>query len=731
MGQLKVQLVNPFLGTKLLKVADPVDINSLTKTIKKSEDGGGVLFEVILDLEFIKDGREYLKAAHDLHGGIDADVTVNIYERSVSQNKWLIWGTGKVNFQRWGLREDRAIVLIEQKGIARRVLNQMENDVPLETVESEDGTAIPAIPLLGINYHSKKILQQFEAVGTEEQIDIANAAAASVNPNQYIQFPFIATFDEIAERIDYPLGFSTILPTDIKKYNWRVKVGGEYTISIPQLTALITAANVDGDADWTFKFTFVYGKAGSYVTDIIYTETKPLNQQFNVDTSYNVVLNLEVGDELYLYGHLDIAFFTPYPTSSINYKNHTFDGPLVLKAEMSIDAATLFKETSVKTAMLHEAFKKCVQFYTNQENCFYSELLGRTDIGYAADGKASLIGWTNGRKLRGDDTKSIFANLKELINFVNARFCIGYGFETVDENGALVGTGDTGLVPGTQVFRVEELSHFYNKSNKILSLGKVYKVGKDLISKYYYNELVHGYNEKIDVKQINAIDEFNTLRKSSIPTINTKNKLEVSTDTITGGYQIEAQRRLTDTTEDGPLDDRNFAIVMWRDGAEPSGFRTRKGSDGYILGSFENIYDPESGYNYYLSPGRCRIAWERFMAVGLIRNPRKQVKFRSGTVNYLLKSQDVNELAVVEENGTSDLTSADPLFDPELYTFTEVPFSTEQMHLLEENPYGYFEFEDIFDEKMYGFLYSGDSVKVDPNTEKSDFQLLKVHAPIL
>lgn len=728
MGQLKVQLINNFLGPLVLE-SDPIEINQLTKSIRRSSEGAGVFYEVILDLSFIKAGRDYIKTVFENYGGIDAELFVNLYIRNTDQRKWKLWTPGKVNFNKYDVSEDSISVMIEQRGILRLVTNLMEKAVDIETSESENETALTPLVPLSIPYHSKKLLLQFRAEGAEDEFDIAQAASLGLDPFLYIQFPLEATFDEIAVRQDYPLGYSQEVPMDIKKYNWRVDVGGEYSINIPQLTALISAGNVDGAEDWTFKFYISYGRGISYTTVEIYTETKPLNQQFNVNTSYQDTLTLAAGDEIYIYGYLDTQFFIGYPTSTINYRGYTFDGILVLKTIVEIDAATLYQETNCKTVLLHEAVERCIQYYTGQQVCFYSKLLGRTDLGYDEDGKAGIIGWTNGWWLRDIEDKKLFVSLDEIIKFLNNRFCIGYGFETVNDDGELVGTGDTGLPPGTQVFRIEERSHFFNKDVRILSLGKVYQPKKSLISKYYYNEFIHGYTEKIDVKQLNAIDEFNTIRKTNVPITNTKNKLDVSCGTITGGYQIESQRRLSFSSEDGNLDDKNFAVTLIRDAGEDSGYRTRKGSDGYVLLSFENIYDPESGYNYYLSPGRCRIAWEKFLASGLIRSTRKILKFNSGEVNYTMKSQDDNESEIVEEDGNSDLTNIEPDFDPELYKLFDVPFSIAQQELLEDNPYGYFEFEDKFDNIMSGFLNDGNGISINPNLETADFELLKVYRP--
>src|SRR5690606_29089896 len=57
---------------------------------------------------------------------------------------------------------------------------------------------------------------------------------------------------------------------------------------------------------------------------------------------------------------------------------------------------TISPEVNVKTALVHDVAKKICQTYTNQAECFVSDLLGRTNIGYSSNGKYALLGLTNG-----------------------------------------------------------------------------------------------------------------------------------------------------------------------------------------------------------------------------------------------------------------------------------------------------------------------------------------------
>src|SRR5690606_7433938 len=279
---------------------------AVIQTYKRSEEYDGVHYEVILNFQFIKDGREFVWAAYEQDAGIDTITTVNIYELwPNAQKKWNLVGTGQINYNKFDLGEVDVVVNIEQTGIERRVLNMKGIVVDLETQESENNSALPPQTVHDVPFHSKKILEKFAGESTEEETEFNFGADSTA----YAQFPFETTFDEIETRIDYPIGQSLEEPTSIKKYNWRIKVGGDYKISIPMLAGFLTPIAAVEHGNWTFKFSLVYGKGLVYTTVDIYSETKLVNGAEDVfsiltENAYEDTLSLEIGDEIYLFWSL-------------------------------------------------------------------------------------------------------------------------------------------------------------------------------------------------------------------------------------------------------------------------------------------------------------------------------------------------------------------------------------------------------------------------------------------
>jgi hypothetical protein len=789
---LKIQLLNSVFGSLKIGVNDPVGINEVTQTIKKSEQYEGVVYEIMLDLSFIKESKKYLTDCFYFAGGIDAKVIAQVYAYNPNTYLWELYYVGQVNYQRWDKGETDVIVTLEQAGKDRAVLNLMEMPVDAETLVSENGTVLPDLGTVVSEWHSKVIEKEFtsepELSAEHQQLDAAalSMPAFLIPLVQDVGFIWYGQFDnsdfkhnEILDSFSTPYGFVGYsnpsaadqlngAGTDIKYIDMLtnglsgsiapvrnpmvvVKEAGTTDVNITiRSKHKIVARNLGGDMDangssdvigncevyaW-FEHTDKNGvvkdliKIGQWdMNAIISAGTRESNYETKV---YSNGFETEVGDRLLIYNTYRVWGEYEGPTSPDSDGQVSHDLYIQMdKEESSITflSQTLTPPSDVKAVMIYEAFLKCLQFYTNEVTCFYSELLGRTDLGYAEDGEASLIAINNGHWIRGKydwvnnpKHKKLFINLSDLIEFVNSYMCVGFGFETVNINGELVGTGDTGLPFGTKVFRLEKREHFYRKE-LVVSLGRVYNVRERLDPKRYYNLFEYGYIGKLDTKLHNATDEANTLRQGRIPITNTKNQLKIATKMRTSGYQIELQRRLTTSTEDSNHDDEVFATSMIRDGLS---FKPRR-DEGFA--EINNVILPETGYNYILSPGRARKNWLKVIASCLTRHVgEKKLYFSSGQANYRMTTRLDTETELVTEDGDENLEDVVPYYDPIIYDMGNVKFTREQIRAVQLNASGMIEFEDNEGLK-YGFLDNNVGVDHNPFKRQAKFNLLKVHQP--
>lgn len=717
---LRAVLQNDQVGSLIVENDDPIGINEVSKKMFRSDEFDGIMYDIVLDFSFIKAAREYFERAYQLAGGVDAVVNVTLYDRDNNARKWEHYYSGQANFNSRSLSEDQFKIKLEQTGLERRIVNLKATPVDLEIDHSQNGQSLPAQATKQVLYHSKKLFLQLVGTLPEETVNFTfldiEDSGTDADPGfltAWIQLTTSPTIDEIKQRFDYPFYPNRRFPPNLSKYFFKFDQDCELEVNLTLRSKLTVTSGISITDPVSYGFYIIHGTPGNYTAITVAEDSIPSNNgTITIDEVYSNSFSFQKGDEFYFFNKINttLAAALPITPADFQIENFIVDGPDTLLTEINIAGLSTAPDSTAKTVLLHEAFQRVTQYVTDQADPFRSTLCGRTDIvipgivtpPYAEDGKAGLIGILTGNNLRGRD-KKIFATLEDLLEFVNQCFCTGLGFEVID---------------GKIVLIVEKKSHFYNKNSKILSLGKVAPFETVTDPKGYANLIEYGYLTKLDVQQVNAIDEFNTMRQHNIPIVNTKNQLKIGTKMLTGGYPIEYQRRLSTVTEDGKHDDDNFAIVLIRDGDE---FKSKK-DEGYDL--ISGVIDSASGYNYDISPARCLQEQRELIASMLIRSNSKILTFAKGDVNYEMITQKTGESSPLAENGSVDLTNITPLWDSDLYKLLNVPFSRQQMKLVTANPYGFIDFQDRFDKTYEGFVQE---IEHFPNERKADLILKKVH----
>ncbi len=677
-------ILNNGVSEFTIEKSDPININSLILKVKRSEQYDGVTFEVVVNLQFIKEAIPYIKNAFLTRGGIDAQVQVTIMEFNPNRYVWEEYQRGKINFNDYSFNNTTLSVTVEQVSDQSLVLNALSTDVALYYSTN-------------VSLHSKKLLRQYT--------DIADILAPTellhltTLGKYYNLFESVINKDEIEESFHYPNQLVIGNPMTSLKYKFRVKESGEYVFDF----SMHTTYRIDGASPaWqvgdTFRYLLTYGKPGGYTTIVLNSFVFAAGGT-DVEISFNSTqtLSLLVSDEIYIYPDMDVStnnFYVIFPflisdTSQIS--------------TIAIDALTQTDPSHCIGLPLFEAVQQCLNSVTNNKVILRSTLLDRTDLGASEDGDASLILWTNGNYIRNLNTKQLFGNLSQILGFLNAGFCIGFGFEM--EN-------------NVTYMRVERKSYFFDKTTEVVRLADIYEFTTKLLSDKYYKTINYGYSGKLELRQINATDDFNTLRSLNMPIKNSKGVLDITTNVRANGSEIEYQRRLIGLSEDSNLDDQNFVIVLVRDGDD---YKAKK-MEGYDAVS--GVYDAATGYNYDISPARMLLNWYEYLASNVIYSLIKSASFASGTGNYQATTTKTGEEPLAED-GTVDLSLALPIFDCFSYQLTGVPFTRSEMNLIKANPFGYNSFRDKDNVVRYGFLNS-DGIDHDSNNNRANITLLKL-----
>src|SRR5215204_4962587 len=159
---IAVILSHNLLGT-IRVIPDAKGQDELEQTIKRSEENDGVQYEYSLDLEFTKQAGNFLDQAYLLGGRLQSLVVATIYEYDPNKFLWEQIGTGKIKFSN---HEKGVLVFktsIEQTGFEKKVLNQMDIDVDLDTLVSQGGVPLSETPSVNLTLHAKKVLEEYKA----------------------------------------------------------------------------------------------------------------------------------------------------------------------------------------------------------------------------------------------------------------------------------------------------------------------------------------------------------------------------------------------------------------------------------------------------------------------------------------------------------------------------------------------------------------------------------------
>lgn len=769
----KLKFYNVKLGPYVV-TPDPIGINELEEIFKRDNEHQGIIHEIIIDLEFIKGARAYVKQAFEVAGGIDAVVYVSSYKYDEQNYTYKHNSTGKINFKRYKRNEEKISVNLEQTGVEHSVLNQLEIDVDLEApIVLNDGTILPGLQLDSPLYHSQIILKvndfkpstgdeyafpdamrfRFTPGGERDRIvggvmvvkvsteagtraleqAFQYPASAIALPGQPLGFPAMGDpinglapgeLNQYVGFLSSPENLAARLPDQIAEEESDLEVDIQYALK-PSVIAYgegdvdLQGFGVDSDDDEKMGFLEVkawfehrgadnslkmFENFGTWNTE----GYGGFSREGEFETHSFARSNIHVlpGDKLYHYLTYRVYGRYEAPAGGLFAQEGAIGHEAIIQQDVAnthvrFKAATFAPASSVPTIFLHDAIERCCQFITGVQNCFHSPLLGRTELGYAEDGKGAMIGLTSGNKLRANG-KHIIANLKDLLEFVNAAYCSGYGFEIID---------------GVRKFVVDKRQRFYNKDLRITNIGVVHPVEAELDASGYWSQVHFGYNYQIDIQQTNGAFEFNTFRKATIPIRNTKNILHIETKMRASGAEIEFQRRLAGTDIDSKLDDENFVVVLMR---SATGFRT-KASDGYEY--IKNVAFSRTAYNVDISPMHMLNEWKEYIASCLIYSEDKILRVNYGELNYQMATKKPGEDELAED-GVLDLTDVVPWFEPDKYNVHGVLNNT-QKEQMRERLYGYVEFNDIYGNAFGGYIGTG-GITVSQN-EATEFDLIKVH----
>lgn len=636
--RVKYELYHQVEGT--LVIPEPVGWRSDEKEYSRHKDYHGLVAKFSNNLQFVDSGQDFINLIDELHG-INAEIKLTRYERHPITDVWTRIYFGFLDLSTKGEEDGRLSIKFSSGGLEQALKSRESEQVEIERTNTIDGVPIePLVP--------KRVLLEGRRIflkSTWETNEISNSAFLGVwsddgnTRHQSTGFPF-----QLVNRSHEQA--HSVLPNSLGNEN-QGSTGMMFfaiadrtrTIKVSSTQMKFTPFIREHDWQWAiFQVAITIYKDGinynvkNRTVLMHYGENSPTNpdlwdihnRTFNLTFDRTITLLAGESAAIEFLIKADLKNFT---TSRARYYVDLRN----LSGNLTVEEDSFFDQSECNCILAYELADRLITINTNKEKSLYSEFLGRTDIGYQKDGKASLTGNTHGFWVRGFESSSdsdnrfkpMTTSLRDFMTSYGAVWKLGLGIETINNR---------------ERVRLEELSFFYN-FNVTIKLGQVKNEKRSTAADYFYSSLQFGYEEGGSYEEAMGLDEYNT--KSNFTTIinRVKNDFTQISKYRADSYGKEFARRKPKaiySTEDTSYDNSIFLMDLKRD---INGlFRERKWQDDFQTEP-TGTYSPETATNLRFSPFNCLLRHSWDFASGLIKYPMDYVRYGGSTANSALSTK--------------------------------------------------------------------------------------------
>lgn len=652
----------------------------------------GIMKQISVEYEFVGEGFRFLQSKR-LKLGIDADIMIRVYINN--PNTFLF--EGKVNQENY--QEDRKFrkykVDIVQSSFVQNFQNREDIIINILNNISLDRKSITPAPLVNCLFRGKQIefLSEFEGTTQfePERYHHTLPFLIKVNGNPYINTTsglYLGTWDYPTEDNPLILGENATLTNPLPAvqsptFIWSFNVSLNYK-----------GAPVDPGAGVFVDFRFLLVNEDNSIAEVLYYNRIEINTATNNSVNYDLSGSFQPDVEQGQYIILLCEYWRRFTNGELHplYNDVADDGgPFSRLTEvtynsmaMTIDQDSVVPDTINPVILPHELFSNIVAQING--GSLYSEVFGRIDLGYYADGEFAYLGITKGELLRGIDptTVQIPTSMREAFQSYSSVICLG------------------AIITETQI-RIDPLELLFNSSIST-NLGEVNELAISPAKEFIFNSVKAGY-PKNEYEQENGRDEYNTEYQYTNSFKSVKKELNLVSKYYGDGYGIEFARRasiVTTGTADSRYDDLIFLVDMIK---EDGVLMTRR-LEGIL--DVSGIFSPETALNLRIAAGQNMLRWKKYLNIPLHKKDH----------TYFFQSKDKNSsLHLVTELGVTNdgqdlATGAAALFLPDQRGF-KCPITINKLFEILANPLGLVQYrykkEDFFDYLM----------EVDAETDKN------------
>lgn len=709
-------------------ITEPEGWDNDGKELVRNEIYQGIFTKFSNNLVFKENGANYINNIRNNYGN-DAVIRLVREERHPHTDAWTRSYDGYLDLFEWSEDESGVKAKFNASGLEKTLKARRSEKVEIERLTDLKGNSLEELPTKIIEQKGRKVflLSNLEgnnlvtvqtyisSVGDYKQSTIAFPMIVQTESDERIVEPFPQVFNGVYSSHNASGTDMFYLDNDRVK-NLKIRVQLSFLIEVQNifrpknndqfLTLNINKYNNSTDLDFVESYE-------------VYNDPNPLNQSTRtIDVDFEVEITLGIGESLSFAISTGGTFGSS--TLGIGARGYFIHNYRNVNGLLSVEENSYFPPTSLKIVMAHEKAQRLTEIITGRKDAFYSEALGRTELGYIKDGSNSLKGYTCGHWNRGFDRlpinddnkyKPYTTSFKDFINDLLVTENLGL---EIEKNGF------------SERIVVRDLKEFYLPSVTI-KLGQVSNLKRKVLKKKSYSGVNIGFEKGWDNEEAMGLDETNAQSNFSLPLeVQDENVFKRVSKYIYGSYPREFSRRKPKEnfpTEDHRLDKNIFGLSLKR---YYNTFSERYWQDD-LDEAPSGIYSPETATNLLYSPINLILKHAWYFKAGLTKKLSNFLRFTSGEGNTNLKTKKIGQPRY-KDNEDVLLSNLDkPMFIDEEITFNfEIDFlllqKIEGYSLINgekvRNFYGRIEFINEKGKKETGYFKS-----LKPNN--NEFKLIK------
>lgn len=669
--QSRFTIFHSSLPVEGLVVKDPIGWDTVVLSLERHKDYHSLF-------QYFKGNFMWYGEAMKILKTIEKDFGINAYVRleidlSYKTGVWVNIYEGKIELPQ--LEEvmiaDKAqykmTIPIVQDDFITKFLNRQDSQVDLQATVDLDGNARTAVNKIVLPMPSQKIRSRFKrTINYDPPFYPSGATSVLAAALSYLMFTNSRNdLDEVEQRFDYGTQISTENPTNVSKYIFKAKYDGSYNLNTVIKYTIIFNAALNADVEWFYALC----QSGVLTVTQIGTTSSIAGgiQMFeNGSESVNVNFDLLAGDEVYIYGTLDVNV-----NATANYfpDYDTDPGPAIVPAYTSLEitASTTYKQTSTDAYLIKDAAEAIVSKLVGQNSAVKSDYLG------TCKGRNAIF---RGKHVRGYDfaTKQFSMSFEEWWKGANPLLFLGLGYTEV---------------AGVKKIEIENRAYFYDKV-PVVNISNVNKLVRRYDLEKIYKSIEIGYKKGVGSESESGIDDPQTKRFYNTDFSSFGAKETILCEWMAASLAIERSRRnRVELSKDDRNDEEIMVVAVTPDGSDwlPE--------FGTAFNLVSNLLNPDFRINIRHSATRLFKRAQAWFNGCMLYSDTGVFTFNRGEGNYEMTSQleDTDCEAVpgtepiIDEGADIDADTNDILFVPRIYEASNVPmaFTTYQNIVANKN----------------------------------------------